>query len=192
MSQRKGIFTAVRAAAVALTIGGGALMGHSGIDSARAATTADSPAGSPALTAPAVTSTECDRSKSDDKAKPEVTDQANPAEKDSDTDKPDKDRDRSDDDKDKKDKADGDKDRKDHETCTTSSSSSAGGVSVPVPLPVPPALPPTGSGTKAASAKAPVTGVPKTGSEVPFVAGLLLTTAGAGALIAGRRRRRSE
>ncbi|HEV7464863.1 MAG TPA: hypothetical protein VGP96_01090 [Candidatus Dormibacteraeota bacterium] len=192
MSQRKGIFTAVRAAAVALTIGGGALMGHSGIDSARAATTADSPAGSPALTAPAVTSTECDRSKSDDKAKPEVTDQANPAEKDSDTDKPDKDKDRSDDDKDKKDKADGDKDRKDHETCTTSSSSSAGGVSVPVPLPVPPALPPTGSGTKAASAKAPVTGVPKTGSEVPFVAGLLLTTAGAGALIAGRRRRRSE
>lgn len=185
MSQRKGMFTAVRVAAVALTIGGGALMGHSGIDSARAAATADSPAGSPALTAPAVTSTECDRSKSDDRAKPDVTDQATPAEKDSDIDK-DKDSDKSDDDKDKK--AD-DKDRKDKETCTTSSTTSVGGVSVPLP---PPAAPPATGGVKAVSAKAPVTGVPKTGSEVPFAAGLLLTTAGAGALIAGRRRRRSE
>jgi LPXTG-motif cell wall-anchored protein len=39
---------------------------------------------------------------------------------------------------------------------------------------------------------APLTGVPKTGSEVPFGAGLLLTAAGAGALIAGRRRRPSQ
>jgi LPXTG-motif cell wall-anchored protein len=37
-----------------------------------------------------------------------------------------------------------------------------------------------------------MTGVPKTGSEVPFGAGLLLTTAGAAALIAGRRRRRTD
>jgi hypothetical protein len=184
------MFTAVRAAAVALTIGGAALMGHSGIGSARAATAADSPAGSPALAAPAVTSTECDKSKSDDRAKPDVTNQATPAEKDSGTDKPDtdkdKDSDKSDDDKDKK--VD-DKDKKDKETCTTSSTTSVGGVSVPLP---PPAAPPATGGVKAVSAKAPVTAVPKTGAEVPFAAGLLLTTAGAGALIAGRRRRRSE
>jgi hypothetical protein len=196
------MFTVVRAAAVALTLGGAALMGHSGIDSARAATAADSPAGSPALAAPAMTSTDCDKSKSDDKAKPDVADLAKPAEKDSDTDKPDTDKDKdtdkdsdkaSDDkdkdkDKEKKDKAD-DKDRKDHETCTTSTTS-VGGVSVPLP---PPAAPPaTGSGVKAVSTTAPVTAVPRTGAEVPFAAGLLLTTAGAGALIAGRRRRRSE
>jgi LPXTG-motif cell wall-anchored protein len=177
------MFTAVRTAAVALTIGGTALMGHSGIDSARAATTPDTPAGSAALAAPAATSTDCDKDRSDDKAKPDVVDQAMPAEKDSDKDK-DKDKDRKDD----------DKDRKDDESCSTttttttfSSSSSVGGVSVPLPVP-----PPTGSGVKGASATAPVTATPKTGSEVPFVAGLLLTTAGAGALILGRRRRRSE
>jgi hypothetical protein len=197
MSQRKGLFTAVRAAAVALTIGGGALMGHSGIDSARAATTADSPAGSPVLAAPAATSADCDKKKSDDKAKPDVTDLVRPAEttrttsaeKDSSAEERDKDKE-PDGDKDTKDEADG-KDTKDtKDTCTTSSSSSVGGVSVPLP---PPAAPPaTGSGVKAVSAKAPVTAVPKTGSEVPFAAGLLLTTAGAGALIAGRRRRRSE
>ena len=176
MSRRKGMFAAVRAAAVALTIGGAALMGHSGIDSARAATTPDSPAGSPVLAAPAVTSTDCDKDKSDDKAKPDVVDQAMPAEKDDDKDKD-------------KDKKDDDKDRKDDETCTTTTTttttSSVG--SVAVPLPAPPA-----TGVKAASAPAPVTAIPKTGSEVPFVAGLLLTTAGAGALILGRRRRRSQ
>ncbi|HEY0410025.1 MAG TPA: LPXTG cell wall anchor domain-containing protein [Candidatus Dormibacteraeota bacterium] len=174
MSQRKGMFTAVRTAAVALTIGGVALMGHSGIDSARAATTPDAPAGSPALAAPAVTSTDCDKDKSDDKAKPDVVDQAMPAEKDKDKDK---------------DKKDDDKDRKDDETCTTTTTttttSSVG--SVAVPLPAPPA-----TGVKAASAPAPVTAIPKTGSEVPFVAGLLLTIAGVGALILGRRRRRSQ
>src|ERR1700730_9702302 len=192
MSQRKGMFTAVRAAAVALPWGGRALMGHSGIDSARAATAADSPAGSPALAAPAMTSKDCDKSKADDKAKPDVIDQATPAEKDSDTDKTDTDKDKDSDkdsdkasddkDKDKKDKADDDKDKKDHETCTTSSTTSVGGVSVPLP---PPAAPPA-TGVKAVSAKAPVTAVPKTGAEVPFAAGLLLTTAGAGALIAAR------
>ena len=195
MSQRKGMFTAVRAAAVALTIGGGALMGHSGIDSARAATTPDSPAGSPVLAAPASTSADCDRKKSDDEAKPDVTGLVSPAQttrttsagSDSSADRPDQDKDKPDDDKDTKDRAD-DKD-KDKETCTTSTTTttSVGGVSVP-----PPAVPPaTGSGVKAVSAKAPVTAVPTTGAEVPFAAGLLLTTAGAGALIAGRRRRRS-
>jgi hypothetical protein len=200
MRQRKGLFTAVRAAAVALTIGGAALMGHSGVDAARAATTADSPAGSPVLAAPASTSADCDEKKSDDKAKPDITDLVRPAgtttrttsaEKDSDTDKPDKDgdkdSDRSDDDKDRKDKADKDKDKKDEETCTTSTTS-VGGVSVPPP---PPAAPPA-TGVKAVSAKAPVTAVPKTGADVPFAAGLLLTTAGAGALILARRRRRSD
>jgi hypothetical protein len=196
MSQRKGLFTAVRAAAVALTIGGATLMGHSGVDAARAATTADSPAGSPVLAAPASTSADCDRKKSDDKAKPDITGLVRPAEKDSSTDKPDKDKDedKSDSDKDRKDKADDDKDKdkdkKDEETCTTSTTTttSVGGVSVPLP---PPAAPPA-TGVKAVSAKAPVTAVPKTGAEVPFAAGLLLTTAGAGALIAARRRRRSE
>ncbi|MEA2670887.1 MAG: hypothetical protein QOG45_1107 [Chloroflexota bacterium] len=91
MSQRKGMFTAVRTAAVALTIGGTALMGHSGIDSARAATTPDSPAGSAALAAPAATSTDCDKDRSDDKAKPDVVDQAMPAEKDKDKKDDDKD-----------------------------------------------------------------------------------------------------
>ncbi|MEA2615718.1 MAG: hypothetical protein QOE72_1501 [Chloroflexota bacterium] len=192
MSQRKGLFTAVRAAAVALTIGGATLMGHSGVDAARAATTADSPAGSPVLAAPASTSADCDRKKSDDKAKPDITGLVRPAEKDSSTDKPDKDKDedKSDSDKDRKDKADDDKDKdkKDEETCTTSSTTttSVGSISVP-----PPAAPPA-TGVKAVSAKAPVTAVPKTGAEVPFAAGLLLTTAGAGALIAARRRRRSE
>jgi hypothetical protein len=199
MRQRKGLFTAVRAAAVALTIGGAALMGHSGIDAARAATTADSPAGSPVLAAPASTSADCDEKKSDDKAKPDITDLVRPAEttrttsagKHSSTDKPDKDKDsdKSDDDKDRKDKVDDDKDKdKDKETCTTSTTSttSVGGISVP-----PPAAPPA-TGVRAVSAKAPVTAVPKTGAEVPFAAGLLLTTAGAGALIAARRRRRSE
>jgi hypothetical protein len=198
MGQRKGMLTAVRAAAVALTIGGGALMGHSGIDSARAATTPDSPAGSPVLAAPASTSADCDRKKSDDEAKPDVTGLVSPAEttrttsteRDSSADRPDKDKDKPDDDKDTKDRAD-DKDKdKDEETCTmsTTTTTSVGSVSVP-----PPAAPPaTGSGVKAVSAKAPVTAVPTTGAEVPFAAGLLLTTAGAGVLIAGRRRRRSE
>src|SRR5580704_5239570 len=195
MGQRKGMLTAVRAAAVALTIGGGALMGHSGIDSARAATTPDPPAGSPVLAAPASTSADCDKKKSDDKAKPDITGLVTPAqttrttsaEKPSSTDKPDKDKDKDedkpDDDKDTKDKADDkDKNKKDEETCTTSTTTttSVGGVSVPLP---PPAAPPA-TGVKAVSAKAPVTAVPKTGAEVPFAAGLLLTTAGAGALIA--------
>jgi hypothetical protein len=184
MSQRKGMCTAVRTAAVALTIGGTALMGHSGIDSARAATTPDSPAGSSAPAAPAVTSTDCDKDRSDDQATPDVVDQATPAERDSDD----------------------DRDRKDDETCSTStststttittmtatSSSGVGGVSAPLPVPPLPVPPPTGSGVLGASATAPVTGVPRTGSEVPFATGLLLTIAGAGALILGRRRRRSE
>ncbi|HEY2705708.1 MAG TPA: hypothetical protein VGL20_18670 [Candidatus Dormibacteraeota bacterium] len=202
--------TAVRALAVALSLGGGALMGHSGVHSARAATAADSPQGSSVVAAPAATSTECDKDDAD-KAKPDVTtdqakpaavtDQAAPAEKDAadtsgdvkdkdadsdkdgDKDKPDDDKDKADDDKDK---PDDDKDAKDtDDTCATSGT---GGVAVPPAAP----LPATGSATKAASASAPLTGVPNTGSEVPFGAGLLLTTAGAAALIAGRRRRRSE
>jgi hypothetical protein len=202
MVARKRMLTMIRVVAVVLSMAGAALLGHSGIHAARAATTPESPPGS-SIAAPAATDCDKDTSgdkdtdedKSDDKdkdtdrdkadtdiAKPSSVDAATPAEKDSD-----------------------DEDKSDDDDC--GAKAGAGGVAVPVPVvpvpaPAPPAAAPpaaappaaaapTTGGVKAAAGKAPpATAVPKTGAEVPIGAGLILTGAGLGALAAGRRLRR--